>query len=440
MKVLLLAFFATAVLAGPTLRKVRYDGHKVIQVQPKTQQQVEALQQMQEYTHLGMDFWTQPNTHIPVDIHVPPQSLATVVQLLEKEGLTHKLLTGNLQSMMDAEEHSNLRAKRQNNWWENTWGTNGNNGGSKGNSGSKGIVGTYARFDAVNSWLEGMASQYSTIASIQSIGETYQGRNMKIIKIGRPGSNKPAMWIDSGIHAREWISPATAIWIINEMLSKYGRDTEVTNLVNTYDWYILPVANPDGYEYSHMYERLWRKTRSRNSGSSCYGTDPNRNWDFYWGGASTSSNPCSDIFKGRAPFSESCTGNMRNFINQIKGNLKMYLSIHSYSQLWLTPWGYTSSRPRDYVEIDRVANAGANALYNVNRVRFQVGTPPSILYAAAGGSYDWAMGVAGVKYSYTLELRPSGSAFQGFVIDASNIVPSGEEVWAGIKAVANEIR
>ena len=39
--------------------------------------------------------------------------------------------------------------------------------------------------------------------------------------------------------------------------------------------YILPVANPDGYEYTKT-DRFWRKTRSPNEGSICIGTDPNR--------------------------------------------------------------------------------------------------------------------------------------------------------------------
>ena len=57
--------------------------------------------------------------------------------------------------------------------------------------------------------------------------------------------------------------------------------------------------------------------------------------------------------------------------------------------------------------------------------------------SASGGSYDWAKGVAGIKYSYTIELRDRGNA--GFVLPSSQIVPTAEETWAGIKAAVEEM-
>ena len=41
-----------------------------------------------------------------------------------------------------------------------------------------------------------------------------------------------------------------------QLITKYGNDTNVTSLVDKFDWYFLPVANPDGYEFSHMYVRI----------------------------------------------------------------------------------------------------------------------------------------------------------------------------------------
>lgn len=58
--------------------------------------------------------------------------------------------------------------------------------------------------------------------------------------------------------------------------------------------------------------------------------------------------------------------------------------------------------------------------------------------AAAGGSDDWAKGVAGVKYSYTIELRDTGN--YGFLLPASQIIPTGEETFEGFLVVANFIR
>ena len=53
-----------------------------------------------------------------------------------------------------------------------------------------------------------------------------------------------------GIHAREWISPATNIYITQAFLSNYSKDATITHLVDQFDYYILPVFNVDGYAYT----------------------------------------------------------------------------------------------------------------------------------------------------------------------------------------------
>ena len=95
--------------------------------------------------------------------------------------------------------------------------------------------------------------------------------------------------LSGGIHAREWISPATASFLMKE-LAENSRAHK--SILNKYDIFIMPSMNPDGYEYSRNYDRMWRKTRSANRGSSCIGTDPNRNWGYNWGLKGASKNPC----------------------------------------------------------------------------------------------------------------------------------------------------
>ncbi len=68
-------------------------------------------------------------------------------------------------------------------------------------------------------------------------------------------------------------------------------------------------------------------------------------------GPGTSSQPCSDQYKGVRAFSEQETANLRDFVLKIKGDLKMFITIHAYSQLLLVPWGFQSQRPSDWVEV-----------------------------------------------------------------------------------------
>ncbi|MBW3880959.1 M14 family zinc carboxypeptidase, partial [Neisseria meningitidis] len=95
-------------------------------------------------------------------------------------------------------------------------------------------------------------------------------------KFSTCGSKRPAVWLDTGIHAREWVSQATGVWTANKIATDYGTDTSVTSLLDTMDIYMLIVANPDGYVYTHTNDRMWRKTRSKISGSVCRGVEPNR--------------------------------------------------------------------------------------------------------------------------------------------------------------------
>jgi len=209
---------------------------------------------------------------------------------------------------------------------------------------------------------------------------------------------------------------------------------------NNFRWYIVPNMNPDGYEYCWTNDRMWRKTRKPNTGSTCVGTDPNRNWDSMWGGSGASTNPCAEDYRGTAAFSEIECSTARYFLQTISSITNLFISIHSYSNYWLVPWGGTTTKPSDYTELMRVGNAAATAIQGVNGLTFRVGTPPDLLYVASGGSLDWAKEKNAMAYSYSPEARPATAAQGGFNIPASNIIPSGRELLAAIAACARQAR
>merc|ERR1719228_302736 len=284
--------------------------------------------------------------------------------------------------------------------------------------------------------VKGLSSRHSEFMSYQQIGHSFEGRPLLVTKFST-GENRPAIFFNGGMHPREWIAHASIVWIMNEFATKYGHDDKITTFLDTFDVYILPLVNPDGYDFTHTGKRLWRKTRSTHNGpDACLGADPNRNFDSYWGGVGTSSDPCSDIYHGVSAHSEVEIQALVKFLPTIP-NLHMYIDVHAFSQLWLTPNGYRDERPDNYQEIDRVANAGAKAIEAVNGKKFTVGTPPALLYAVAGGSFDYALEVLNIKYAYALELRPEGNAgIFGFFVPATEMPDSGRETMAGIMAAA----
>merc|ERR1740117_2219802 len=81
---------------------------------------------------------------------------------------------------------------------------------------------------------------------------------------------------------------------------------------------------------------MHRKTMMPNScKSSNIGTDPNRNWEFHWGEAGQSTNPCSDSYSGKSPDDQPEVAAVQDFIREGDDFLG-YINFHSYSQLWMS--------------------------------------------------------------------------------------------------------
>lgn len=107
---------------------------------------------------------------------------------------------------------------------------------------------TYHSFDSIYKNLDDLAKQYPDKVEIIVGGKTYEGREIKGVKVSFKANN-PGVFIEGGIHAREWISPATVMYILHQLLT--STDAEVRAMAERHDWYIFPLFNPDGYVYTH---------------------------------------------------------------------------------------------------------------------------------------------------------------------------------------------
>lgn len=179
-------------------------------------------------------------------------------------------------------------------------------------------------FQEINERIVWLVDTHSDLLSTQYLATTHEGRDIEAVVVREPGPpTKPVIWIDCGIHAREWVSPPTCLHAIQRLVEAANSVEPRENLLAAFDFYILPVANPDGYEYSWTTNRMWRKNRRPHTsgqspfGRKCFGVDPNRNFpvDFYGSGASM--NPCDDVFHGNQPFSEPESQAIRDAVNII---------------------------------------------------------------------------------------------------------------------------
>lgn len=420
-------FLAVLLLLVAAAAARRYDGYRVMEVGPlQNEDEVKILMNLiDDDERIRQVVLLSDNVAkaTPVDVAVAPEVLDRVQQILDENSIHFVITNDDLQATFDENMKDNEErlAKMASSFKDDP---------------TTFAHDAYLRYADQVSYIQGLASAHS-IASTFSIGTSYAGRTITGISING-GTTRPAVWIDSNIHAREWISSATTLYIIDQILT--GTSSDAVYMRNNYRWYIVPNLNPDGYEYCWTNDRLWRKTRSPNAGSTCIGTDPNRNWDSNWCGEGASTSPCSDTYCGSRAFSERETAAARDYLTSIRTQTNIFLSIHCYSNLWLVPWGGRSAKPTDYTELKRVGDLAAAAIRGVNGLSFQVGTPPDILYVASGGSFDWAKEKNAMKYAYSPELRPATQAQGGFNIPASNILPSGREILAAVAAVVRNVQ
>ena len=174
----------------------------------------------------------------------------------------------------------------------------------------------YHDLNEINTWIDQIGERYANFVTIVNISRSFEGRVIRGFKISVPSAQrKKAIWFDGGIHSREWVSPASVIYMTKTLLTDYGVDENVTRMLDTFDFYTVPVVNVDGYVYTFtkvswlvffpnmsdenltrgnslaQKERFWRKTRSTNPNSTCIGADPNRNWDSHFCEQGASNDP-----------------------------------------------------------------------------------------------------------------------------------------------------
>ncbi|XP_035704864.1 carboxypeptidase B isoform X2 [Folsomia candida] len=343
-------------LAQFALSEKQYRGCKVFTITSLANEtQYNAVIDLQKVR--GVDFWSEPSRKRYTDVMVYPDEQNNVEQYLAEYGIDYKVAISDVQGAVD--KGKDLRSTRQNsqemNWKE------------------------YQRLSVIHSWLDALAAHNPNIAQIGSIGRTTEGRDMKTIKLSSNlRKNNPIIFIDGGIHAREWISPAVVTYIIGKLMSFEPEDREIMANV---DWVFLPVMNADGYEYTHTEDRLWRKSRSIHNGNDCIGVDLNRNFDFHWGENGVKDDPCANTYHGPYPFSEPESNATAKFMLANRNRIRAYITFHSYSQLMLTPYGYTEDLPDDYDQLEALGKRAIKALEEVHGTEYETRTvvPPVIL-------------------------------------------------------------
>uniref|UniRef100_A0A452HUI7 Carboxypeptidase A1 n=1 Tax=Gopherus agassizii TaxID=38772 RepID=A0A452HUI7_9SAUR len=387
--------------------------NQVLRIFVADEASVEKVKELEELQELQLDFWRGPGGQdVPIDVRVPFASLQAVKIFLESNGICYSILIDDLQALVDEEQtqmishHFMPRSVETFNY------------------------ASYHTLDEIYDFLDLLVAANPDLVSKIQIGNSYEGRPLYVLKFSTGGAKRPAIWIDTGIHSREWITQASGVWFAKKIVDSYGKDPSLTSILDNLDIFLEIVTNPDGFAFTHtkvfLLGRLSRTSRQQ----AC-----ERRWREA-GGAGASSNPCSETYHGPYANSELEVKAIVDFVKS-HGNIKAFISIHSYSQLLMYPYGYTRTQAADYQELDNIAKAAVAALSSLYGTRYRYGSIITTIYQASGGTIDWTYN-QGIKYSFTFELRDTGS--YGFLLPANQIISTAEETWLALMTIMEYTR
>jgi len=291
-----------------------------------------------------------------------------------------------------------------------------------------GSMGGYYTFDEVVAELDTMRMLYpNLITEKDSIGSTIEGRTIWAVKISdNPDINEgePEVFYNALTHAREPAGMMAVIYFMYYLLENYGTDQEITYLVDNREFYFVPVINPDGYVYNEQNEPngggMWRKNRKDN-GNGCFGVDNNRNYGYMWGydNIGSSPDPCSDLYRGTAAFSEFENQAIRDLSED--HNFLICNNYHAYWDVIFTPWAYELEQTPDSTTFNHTIslatqfNGYENGWYILDN------------YEVNGDVCDWMYGEQTTKPKIFAYLTEVGNEYDGFWPPPERIFPIAED-------------
>ena len=287
---------------------------------------------------------------------------------------------------------------------------------------------TEAKYHSYGQVIDELVSlENSGVAKTYIIGSTHEGRDIWAVKISDNPSEdeeEPGAVFLGCHHAREWISVEVPLYIAQYLIDNYDSDTDVKHLIDNCEIWIVPVVNPDGYEYSRNVDRMWRKNR-RDNGDGSFGVDLNRNYGYMWGGPGSSENPSQyEVYRGPSAFSEPETQAVRDLVRAY--DFRILMSYHSFWQSIYYPWGYTWDPSPDEPMFRDMTSSMIELIYHTNGATYTNTDDEPDAYLVSGDTGDWSYGELGI-YSFGLELRPVEFNQGGFMLPENQIIPTCEE-------------
>uniref|UniRef100_A0A8B9KCR3 Carboxypeptidase O n=1 Tax=Astyanax mexicanus TaxID=7994 RepID=A0A8B9KCR3_ASTMX len=243
----------------------------------------------------------------------------------------------------------------------------------------------YHTMDEISGWMQQMEKDYPEVVSSVIYGTTYEKRNITLLKIGLNSTElKKGIWMDCGIHGNEWISPAFCQYFIKQVSLILTTDLTHTICVSV----------------------------------------------------GVSKLCCIGMYCGPSVLSELESRAVTEFLESNRNRILLFLTVHSFGQLILLPYGHSSVSVPNYEELMEVGQAAAKAIKSVHGMDYTVGAASDVMYQTSGSSRDFAR-LLGIPFVFTFELRDKGEF--GFKLPEDQIQPTCEEAYQGALSIITTV-
>ena len=227
---------------------------------------------------------------------------------------------------------------------------------------------------------------------VETIGKTWEGRDIIVVTISKDLENadaKPALFYTGTIHAREWIGIELSVKFAQHILEHMAYDPLLNSALSKATLYMVPCANPDGFEFSRTHYSFWRKNRRHNVDGS-FGVDLNRNFSE---GFSPNKNASSNVYSGPQAFSEPETLALKNFVED-HPNITIALDYHSQGNVFFPAHNFHHEDAIDATDLNILASNMAEEIRKVSGREYGVhmGKPPVDLISGSGREFYYATG------------------------------------------------
>lgn len=288
----------------------------------------------------------------------------------------------------------------------------------------------YRTVAETKSRLTALVGEYPAFAQVLDIGDTWEkstgqasgGEDLLVLKLSNSAvsGDKPKVFVMSSVHAREYTPAELMLRFAEMLLANKDADPDIAWMLDHQEFHFLVHANPDGRKQAET-GLSWRKNTNTgycSPASNNRGADLNRNWPFKWGSipndGGSSSAACDGTYRGPMAGSEPETQATVSYVRALFGDHRgsgdtdpadidtpgLFFDLHSFSQLVLWPWGWTSNAAPNSVPLEALGRRFA-------KLNDYAPQPIVELYPTDGTTADTVYGELGVA-SYSFEL---GTAF-----------------------------